>query len=199
METESCRLLQTEMLRPVSCKTAHNGEVGTCVLLCHVALRLQQKHDVIYKRCMLQCDTDSNKFLNQHVTMYVSVWPVTESHKNSSTVLMLNLDTERTMWRCIQCRKYFFLNQTPFKTEMISTADQPAINFCNASWFTSARTECLYDASQIWVCLTYRSGAVLLRLTEYLKVLICVCIRKSARVWMMEISSLDDEQKSPCW
>lgn len=108
METESCRLLQTEMLRPVSCKTAHNGEVGTCVLLCHVALRLQQKHDVIYKCCMLQCDTDSNQFLNQHVTMYVSVWPVIESHKNSSTVLMFNLDTERTMWKCIQCRKYFF-------------------------------------------------------------------------------------------
>lgn len=196
METESGRLLQTEMLRPVSCKTAHNGGVGTCVLLCRVALRLQQKHDVIYKCCMLQCNTDSNQFFNQHVTMYVSVWPVIESHKNASTVLMFNLDTERTMWKCIQCRKYFFLNQTPLIT---LTAEQPALNFCSVSWFISARSECLYDASQIWVCLTYRSGADLLRLTEYFKVLICVCIRKSARVWMMEISSLDDEQKSPCW
>lgn len=111
METESGRLLQTEMLRPVSCKTAHNGGVGTCVLLCRVALRLQQKHDVIYKCCMLQCNTDSNQFFNQHVTMYVSVWPVIESHKNASTVLMFNLvsTTERTMWKCIQCCKFLFL------------------------------------------------------------------------------------------
>lgn len=57
IETESCCLLQTQMPKPVPCKTVHNGEVGTCAL-CHVALRLQREHNVSYKCCQLQCDTD---------------------------------------------------------------------------------------------------------------------------------------------